>query len=62
VLLAVSIATAILCFVLLAINVARMKLSRNALDLVVIRFKKELASTIQQVYLLPIVFLLIIMI
>jgi hypothetical protein len=36
-------------FILLAINVDRMKLSRNALDLVVIRFKKELASTVAQV-------------
>jgi hypothetical protein len=49
VILAVSVATAVLCFLLLAINVDRMKLSRNALDLVVIRFKKELSSTIAQV-------------
>jgi hypothetical protein len=49
VVLAVSIATAGLCFILLAINVDRLKLSRNALDLIVIRFKKELATTISQV-------------
>ena len=33
----------------LAVNVTRMKLSRNALDLIVARFKKELASTVKQV-------------
>jgi hypothetical protein len=49
VVLAVTITTAVLCFVLLAINVDRMKLSRNALDVIVNRFKKELASTIKQV-------------
>jgi hypothetical protein len=49
VLLAISVGTAILCFALLVINVDRMKLSRNALDLVVVRFKKELTSTIAQV-------------
>jgi hypothetical protein len=47
--LAISVATAVLCFVLLAVNVSRMKLSRNALDLIVIRFKKELQSTLQRV-------------
>jgi hypothetical protein len=49
VVLALSVATAILCFVLLAINVDRMKLSRNALDLVVVRFKKELVHALAQV-------------
>lgn len=51
VVLAVSITTAVLCFILLAINVDRMKLSRNALDLVVVRFKKELVRTTAQVLL-----------
>jgi hypothetical protein len=49
IILAVSLATALLCFVLLGVNVVRMKLSRNALDLIVVRFKKELASTVSQV-------------
>jgi hypothetical protein len=49
VILALSIATSVLCFVLLGVNVVRMKLSRNALDMIVVRFKKELASTIAQV-------------
>jgi hypothetical protein len=47
--LAVCILTVVLVFGLLSINMTRMKLSRAALDMIVLRFKKELANTVAQV-------------